>query len=203
VLSRLFMSSSPEPDYDELPHNHTVISARCDYAICYVLASSASGDRLNNRTTKGKHEVCNSPPNTENSKIQEAKNTLSSDAQNALGKMDNLTQLNSKTSPERNEGRLKDLQVQKTEKNIPGTVDKATTTVSIAARKPFKLPHEAEAKFTTVIDDNFTRLENVINENIFPQFTQIMQLLEKEGLEPDRLAMVSTLLQKSTALCWR
>jgi hypothetical protein len=104
--------------------------------------------------------------------------------------MDNLTQLNSKTSLEGNEGRLKDLQFQKTEKNIPGTVDKATTTVSLAARKPFRLPHEAEAKFTTVIDDNFTRLENVINENIFLQFTQIMQLLEKEGLELDQLAMV-------------
>lgn len=110
--------------------------------------------------------------------------------------MDNLTQLNSKTSPEGDEGRLKNLQIQKTKKNIPGTADKATTTVSLAAREPFKFPHEAEAKFNTVIDDNFTRLENVINENIFLQFTQIMQLLEEKGLEPDQLAMVFNTIAK-------
>jgi hypothetical protein len=66
----------------------------------------------------------------------------------------------------------------------------STTSVSLAARKLFKLSHEAEARITTVIDDNFTRLENAINENIFLQFPQIMQLLEKGGLEPDELAMV-------------
>jgi hypothetical protein len=34
---------------------------------------------------------------------------------------------------------------------------------------PFQLSQDAEGRMTTAIDDNFTRLEKVINENIVPQ----------------------------------
>jgi hypothetical protein len=184
------MFTSPKPDYDELPHDHKVILARCDYAVCYVLASFAFDNRLNNCTTKGKYEVCSTPLNTENGQCQEPKDNLPSETQNVIGKTDKLTQLITKTSRKGKQGQSGDLQPQKTEKKIPGTAYNATTSVSLAARKLFKLPHEAEAKITTVIDDNFIRLENVIHENIFLQFVNIMQFLEKEGLEPDNLAMV-------------
>jgi hypothetical protein len=175
------MSTGPKSDYDELPHGHTVISAQCDHALCYALASSVSDDQLNNRTAKSKSEASNAPLNTENGQCQETKDNLPSDRKTVIGKMDKITQLNTKTSQEGNIGRPQHLQIQKTEKKIPGTAHNATTSVSLAARKLFKLSHEAEARITTVIDDNFTRLENAINENIFLQFPQIMQLLEKGG----------------------
>jgi hypothetical protein len=118
--------------------------------------------------------------------------------------MDKLTQLNTKTSQEGKQGQSEDLQPQNTEKKISGTARNATTSVSLAARKLlslakrklFKLPHEAEAKITTVIDDNFIRLENVIHENIFLQSVNIMELLEKKGLKPDELAMVFNTIAK-------
>jgi hypothetical protein len=198
------MPTGPKPDYDELPHDHKVILARCDYAVCYVLASSASDDQLNNRTTKGKYEVCSTPLNTENGQCQEPKDNPPSNTQNVIGKMDKLTQLNTKTLQEGKQGQSEDLQRQKTKKKISGTARNATISVSLAARKLFshakrklfKLPHEAEVKITTFIDDNFIRLENVINENICLQCFNILELLEKKGLKPDELAMVFNTIAK-------
>lgn len=133
------MSTGPKPDYDDLSYDHTVISVRRDYAVCYVLASSASDDQLNNRTTKGKPEASNAPLNTENGQCQEPKDNLRSDTPNISGKMDKLTQINTKTSQEGNEGRSKDLQVQNTKKSILRTTHNATTLVR-AAKLRLELP---------------------------------------------------------------
>jgi hypothetical protein len=102
------MSTGPKSDYDEVPHDHTVISARSDYAIRYVPSSSASDNQLNNPTTNGNSEASNAPLNTENCQCQEPKDDLPSDTQNVIRKIDKLTKLNTETSKNGNEGRPKD-----------------------------------------------------------------------------------------------